>query len=203
MTRYLFLASLLFLAPLLSTAQLEEKRPCIAFDSPQAVASKDEPGTTSECKTNQCSGGCCRFHTAFLTCDKDNDFPHQACICNGITAEPKETAPTGNVAVTPVATPVVAPSRAPVPPSVATPVVAPSRAPVTTPTSVITSPIAGTTQAASCANGSVWQTLGRSYENCAIGSDCAGILENGKQTCCKRAFCWCGKFDVAAAECVA
>jgi hypothetical protein len=83
MTRYLFLASLLFLAPLLSTAQLEETKPCIDFSNPLAVASAAK--TTSSCKNNGCGGGCCRYHTAFLTCDTKNNFPHQACICNDLT----------------------------------------------------------------------------------------------------------------------
>jgi hypothetical protein len=116
MTRYLFLASLLFLAPLLSTAQLEENKPCMDFTDPLAVASAAKPDTSSECTNNQCGGGCCRYHTAFLTCDEDNDFPHQQCICNGLTEAKQGTGSNvGPVAVTPVEPPSPAPVTTPPP----------------------------------------------------------------------------------------
>lgn len=75
--------------------ELLEWQECVPFDDPlvqQATGAVDNPwGTYSEeCDTNECPGGCCRFHTHVLRCDEDNDFPHQPCVCNDNTAAPEE-----------------------------------------------------------------------------------------------------------------
>ena len=61
---------------------VEEWKPCVPFSDPAvqgATGAVDDPwGTYSpECDTNDCPGGCCRFHTHVLHCDEDDDYPHQ------------------------------------------------------------------------------------------------------------------------------
>jgi hypothetical protein len=63
--------------------KIEESKDCIPFDDPRAVESAEI--TEGSCQHNLCDGGCCRYHTQFLTCDKKNDFSHQECICNNLT----------------------------------------------------------------------------------------------------------------------
>jgi hypothetical protein len=59
---------------------LLEKHPCLLFDSPavQIAIGSTKKLASPECDANQCSGGCCRYHTQLLVCDEENDFPHQA-----------------------------------------------------------------------------------------------------------------------------
>jgi hypothetical protein len=58
---------------------VEETKSCIQFDDPQvdnALGSEDKDASP-ECDNNDCSGGCCRFHTMMLVCDEKDEFPHQ------------------------------------------------------------------------------------------------------------------------------
>jgi hypothetical protein len=62
---------------------LEETKECIPYDDSRAVDSAEK--TEGDCQHNICDGGCCRYHSQFLTCDQKNDFSHQECICNNLT----------------------------------------------------------------------------------------------------------------------
>ena len=172
---------------------LEEKKPCMSWDDDRVTRSAAL--TSSSCKTNSCAEGCCRYHTAFLTCDDDDDFPHQPCVCNDITdnshlqstekEEDRET-PTGTTSGGG---------------SVGGIVTNLSSAPVPTPAPGPTSVTIQSNNAGSCSNGSPYQNLGLPFTNCNAASDCEGVLINGVQTCCKRAFCFCGLYDVEGVEC--
>jgi hypothetical protein len=58
---------------------LIEDHVCIPFEDPQVENAKgsNDDNADPECDTNDCSGGCCRFHTQMLRCDEVNDFRHQ------------------------------------------------------------------------------------------------------------------------------
>ena len=60
--------------------QLEERHACIPFDNPVLASSIGSTArlASPECDTNDCGGGCCRYHTFLLVCDEDNEFPQQA-----------------------------------------------------------------------------------------------------------------------------
>jgi hypothetical protein len=183
---------------------IEEDRLCMESNSTAAIASAAL--TTGSCKTFDCPSGCCRYHTAFLTCDEEDEFSHQACVCNdstnnthlvdrGATPAPGP----GVIVVTPapalviVATP--PPNASPMPTTM--PSVSPMPSDSTMPSlaPVTSSPEGDRADGdTSCANGSVFQTAGTGYANCAANSDCAGIMVNGAQTCCKRTFCLCMDF---------
>jgi hypothetical protein len=115
-----------------------------------------------------------------LTCDDNDDYGHQRCICNELTDNTHRGDDPGNgggVDVPGGGEPDFPPANGG----------GPGANPPTGPT---------------CANGSAWQTQGYDYQNCASGAACNGVMMKGVQTCCKRAFCWCGNFDVEDAECV-
>jgi hypothetical protein len=63
---------------------VEESGDCLQFeDSAVQNARFSEIELASpECDTNDCVGGCCRYHTLGLVCDKDDDFPHQPVSAN-------------------------------------------------------------------------------------------------------------------------
>jgi hypothetical protein len=60
--------------------ELEERHACIPFgDKALAGAFGSTAKLASpQCDTNDCGGGCCRFHSFLLVCDEANDFPQQA-----------------------------------------------------------------------------------------------------------------------------
>ena len=136
--------------------------------------------TVGSCKENKCDNGCCRYHTAFLTCDTKNAYTHLSCACDA--TEPiddnRDVPTNGNDSVVIGVTP--PPQPLPVYP-----------------------PVGQEKDDHTCQNGSVWQGLGFDYANCSSSADCEGVLKNGEQTCCKRSFCWCGAFDIRDEECVA
>jgi hypothetical protein len=167
-------------------SELIEPRQCLSFDDASVKLSAAK--TVGQCKTNSCSG-CCRFHTAFLTCDTKNTYRRQQCVCNERTNNADRGATTGDTTETATATG-----------DATTGTEAPTGG--TTTGSIAIG--AGISEASTCANGSIWQESGFSFKNCASGAQCAGINTNaGTPTCCKKSFCWCGSFEVASEECVA
>jgi hypothetical protein len=73
----------------LSTAGVLEEHRCKSWTNPQVKIAAHNPsdhGLGDEgCNNgNECNGGCCRILN-HLVCDKHNDFPHVACVCNANT----------------------------------------------------------------------------------------------------------------------
>jgi hypothetical protein len=165
---------------------LEETHRCVEWTNPNIQGSIDRT-TDSECAINGCrsEGSCCRYHTAFLTCDTDNTYAHQPCVCNEWTSGNRAGPGLGTIGTG-------VPRANGHGPQVSTSNRAGNQG-------MVANPSTGPTCAG---NGSAWQTLGLDYQNCAVAADCFGVVKDGEQTCCKRAFCWCGTFDVAAAECI-
>ena len=64
---------------------LIEDHECMDRNRADVIAAANGADTTEGCEVNECDGGCCRYYTLFLTCDKDNNFPHLPCVCNDIT----------------------------------------------------------------------------------------------------------------------
>jgi hypothetical protein len=209
-----------------------ERRPCL--DASSGIVQQSRQRTTDDsCASLSCPGGCCRYHTAFLTCDESNSFPHQQCVCNENTAprpnddrESPQSTPGNTIPGNPsgIANPV---TPAPVTPSTPTPAPVVTPAPVAAsadedsssgdPPTTTSTPAPASTDSTSaptgpvvnagrCANGSVWQTMGFPFTNCASGAGCEGVTEPKdptRPTCCKKSFCWCGVYDVEDMECVA
>jgi hypothetical protein len=145
---------------------LIEPGTCEPFVSspPNAQVVSSASRTIGGCKTNTCDNGCCRLHTAFLTCDTKNTFKQLDCICNERTDNSHLT--TGDdVGGTSGGESSSTTENNPVYPSAGT-----------------------TTGRTSCMNGSPYQNLNQPFTNCAAGIDCAGItLSDGiTPTCCKR-----------------
>jgi hypothetical protein len=62
--------------------RVQETTDCIPFDDPAVQVGRgislsvlDLTAEGDACKTNSCSGGCCRIYN-FLECDEDNMYPH-------------------------------------------------------------------------------------------------------------------------------
>jgi hypothetical protein len=182
---FLLLLVIAILTAVAQSSDIEENHECYPFDDARGQTSAAK--TQGSCKNNICNDGCCRYHTAFLTCDTKNDYPHQPCICNELTnndhLDKGEDTPTGEgtggTGVIDNLPPVNPPDS---------PIVPDGNAP--------------TIGGSSCEDGSQYQELGLPYTNCSSGSGCAGVLDDGRPTCCKRHFCFCGAFDIFSAECV-
>jgi hypothetical protein len=175
-----------------------EPFPCKLFTD--ALVQSSAGRTVGSCETNTCDG-CCRYHTAFLTCDTGNIYPQLTCVCNDRTIDVRAVDDGGGSAGGGVDTggggSTGGGSTVSVPP--------PSPSPLPAfPTADVQQGNPTETDPASCANGSIWQqTNTLNFQNCASSADCNDILIKGVQTCCKRAFCWCGEFDISEVECVA
>jgi hypothetical protein len=153
---------------------LIEPSNCQSFDSP--VVAQAASRTIGGCAPNTCDG-CCRYHSAFLTCDTTNTFKQLDCVCNGRTNN-------ANSVIKAVTTGG----------STGNGVVAVVSGGQTGGGTTVTSPVSpaspGTTtgSSTSCMNGSEYQKLGTQFTNCSAGIDCAGVtLSDGiTPTCCKR-----------------
>jgi hypothetical protein len=140
--------------------------------------------TIGECATSTgCADGCCRYHKEFLTCDTSNLDSDQPCVCNQWTDTSVKKA---HIPSTGFGTH----DRGGVNVGGGT-------------FSISTEPSEATNnRGAACADGSAWQLEDLGFINCSTATDCEGVNRHGTQTCCKRAFCWCGSFDVEHVECV-
>lgn len=150
---------------------LIETKPCMEFSSPEVTGPASS--TMGSCQNNACDDGCCRYHTAFLTCDQENDYTHQACICNDITNNTHIEDKTGDdsgvidVGQNSTSAPII---------------------------------IDGDDDSEStCDGGSVWWSIlnetAPEHKTCTNSTGCDGVTMNGNQvTCCKRQFCWCDVF---------
>jgi hypothetical protein len=166
---------------------LMESHQCYPQTDSLAIASAAK--TQGACKDFYCPRGCCRYHTAFLTCDIDNNFVQQPCICNELT-NPNLVDRSGSTSGTTgggSTINVLANST----------LASPANPPTPTTVQLNINP-------STCENGSPWQNLYLPFTNCTTTPDCANVTEaNGRRrTCCKKTFCWCGSFDIAEAECV-
>jgi hypothetical protein len=203
---------------------LFEPRQCLPFDDQTVQVSAAK--TVGQCKTNLCAG-CCRFHTAFLTCDTSNIYRQQQCVCNdrtnnggggilgvgdggtigagtitgGTTGTVITTGgTTGTVIATGGTTGTVITTGGTIGTGTGTATGDTTGTGTTSEGSIAT----GSNGANTCANGSTWQERGFHFQNCASGAECNEVKSSsGAPTCCKKTFCWCGAYDEASEECVA
>jgi hypothetical protein len=82
------------LRSLTNDAGLIEIEPCVSWDT---ISEQQKLGSsilgTKTCKTNSCSGGCCRDYANFLPCDTANKYFYLPCICNALTQDPNDFVP--------------------------------------------------------------------------------------------------------------
>ena len=173
---------------------LIEDHQCMDRYRPDVIAAANGAETTQGCEANECGGGCCRYYTYFLTCDTDNSYPHQPCVCNDITnnthIEEDKSGGDENDGGDGID-------------------VGQNSTSSTNNTDVDDS---GTdnTSSTECTDGNVWwntlDATNPSYTTCSSSSACANVTMAGgityEKTCCLKQFCWCGNYQDEEHDCL-